>query len=89
MNKNNELIIKSAAEYIEELSKKTITPITYCNINANKVILCYDDEEHKNKADDHGTTELLKEMFFKYLYDNGFAANETPEISFKFKSNVK
>lgn len=87
MNEKNKNITESAVEYIEKLSQKTITPITGYNIINNSVIVFYDSEELKKKADDHGTTELLKEMFFKYLSDKGFDDEENPELYFKAKND--
>lgn len=83
----NNYVIEQAAEYITELSKKTITPVTGWNIDNNTVNAFYESSELKKKADDHGTTELLKEMFFKYLSDNGLSEIDMPELYFNFKKN--
>ena len=86
MNEKNKQILESAVSYIEEISQKTITPITGWNIADNDIIMFYDSEELKKKADDHGTTQLLKEMFFKYLSDKDFNSEENPNLYFKAKN---
>ncbi len=83
MNTKNLNITESALEYIEALSKKTITPITGWNIIDSNATLFFQNAELKQKADDHGTTELLSEMFFKYLKDNEYAEEELPTLTFK------
>lgn len=73
--------INSAAEYIKELSEKTITHILRYELIENTLTVFYENADMKQKADDHGTTELLREMFFKYLSDNGFR-HETLTLNF-------
>lgn len=86
MNKSQSDKIEQAVEYIERLSERTVTPITGWNIfeDDNTVNVFYETSELKQKADDHGTTELLKEMFEKYLKDNNYDL-DIPIINFKSK----
>lgn len=80
---NSEKIIL-ASEYICNVSKNTITPICKYKYEDCVVKMFYENFECKNKADNHGTTELMSEMFVKYLTDNGIAVNDIPKIEFDF-----
>lgn len=84
-NKETLNLLEEAVEYIEELSQKTITHIVGWNIDKNKINIFYENSELKKKADDHGTTELLTEMFFKYLADKKFNSKENIELHFDIK----